>query len=100
MKREWASLNPVVGRDRYAEHSGAPLLRHRRLCGVVGCGARLARSQAQGRGDSARSRRSRLNRWSSALLKDIVDVHVLDYYRLRLRFENGVEGDVDVARLV
>jgi len=41
-----------------------------------------------------------LNRWSSALLKDIVDVHVLDYYRLRLRFENGVEGDVDVARLV
>jgi len=34
------------------------------------------------------------------MLKDIVDVHVLDNYRLRLRFENGVEGVVDVARLV
>jgi len=34
------------------------------------------------------------------MLKDIVDVHVLDNHRLRLRFENGVEGIVDVARLV
>ena len=34
------------------------------------------------------------------MLKDIVDVHVLDGYRLRLRFEDGVEGVVDVARLV
>ncbi len=34
------------------------------------------------------------------MLKDTVDVHVLDNHRLRLRFENGVEGVVDVARLV
>lgn len=34
------------------------------------------------------------------MLKDIVEVQPLDGYRLRLRFENGVEGAVDVAHLV
>ena len=34
------------------------------------------------------------------MLKDIVDVHVLDDYRLHLRFEDNVEGVVDVSRLV
>ena len=29
-----------------------------------------------------------------------VDVHVLDGYRLRLRFEDGVDGVVDIARLI
>lgn len=31
------------------------------------------------------------------MLVDVVVVSVLDNYRLRLRFEDGVEGDVDVA---
>jgi hypothetical protein len=34
------------------------------------------------------------------MLKDIVDVQPLDGYRLKLRFEDGVEGVVDVAELV
>ena len=34
------------------------------------------------------------------MLKDIVEVHPLNGYRLRLRFENGVTGDVDVAAMV
>ncbi|WP_448204469.1 DUF2442 domain-containing protein [Azospirillum sp. sgz302134] len=34
------------------------------------------------------------------MLKDIVDVMPLDGYRLHLRFEDGAEGDVDVAELV
>ena len=34
------------------------------------------------------------------MLKDIVDVQALDGYRLKLRFEDGVEGVVDVAQLV
>jgi len=34
------------------------------------------------------------------MLKDIVDVKPLDGYRLRLRFEDGAEGDVDVSELV
>lgn len=34
------------------------------------------------------------------MLKDVVEVQPLDGYRLRLRFEDGVEGVVDVARLV
>jgi hypothetical protein len=34
------------------------------------------------------------------MLKDIVGVEALDGYRLKLRFEDGVEGVVDVAELV
>jgi hypothetical protein len=34
------------------------------------------------------------------VLKDIVDVQPLDGYRLKLRFEDGIEGVVDVAQLV
>jgi len=33
-------------------------------------------------------------------LRDIVAVSVLDGYRLRIRFDDGVEGDVDIADLV
>jgi len=32
--------------------------------------------------------------------KDIVDVQPLDGYRLRLRFEDGAKGDIDVTDLV
>ena len=34
------------------------------------------------------------------MLKDIVDVRVLEGYRLSLRFEDGIEGVVDIAGLV
>ena len=34
------------------------------------------------------------------MLKDIVRVQPLDGYRLRLWFEDGVEGEVDVAQCV
>ena len=34
------------------------------------------------------------------MLKDVVEVQPLDGYRLRLRFEGGVEGLIDVAYLV
>jgi hypothetical protein len=34
------------------------------------------------------------------MLKDIVAVEPLEEFRLRLRFEDGVEGEVDVAALV
>ena len=34
------------------------------------------------------------------MLKDIVEVQPLDGYHLKLRFEDGVEGVVDVAQLV
>jgi hypothetical protein len=34
------------------------------------------------------------------MLKDIVDVQPLDGYRLWLRFEDGLEGEVDVAKCV
>jgi hypothetical protein len=34
------------------------------------------------------------------MLKDIVEVRVVAGRRLYLRFEDGVEGEVDVARLV
>ena len=34
------------------------------------------------------------------MLKDIVNVQPLEAYRLHLRFEDGVEGIVDVSRLV
>ena len=34
------------------------------------------------------------------MLKDVVEVRPLDGYRLQLRFEDGAEGVVDVARLV
>ncbi len=34
------------------------------------------------------------------MLKDIVEVYPLDGYRLRLRFEDGVEGVIDVSQLV
>lgn len=34
------------------------------------------------------------------MLKDIVAVQVLEGHRLRIRFEDGVEGEVDVARTV
>jgi hypothetical protein len=31
------------------------------------------------------------------MLKDVVEVHPIEGYRLRLRFEDGVEGIVDLA---
>jgi Protein of unknown function (DUF2442) len=34
------------------------------------------------------------------MLKDVVEVRAVGEYRLRLRFEDGVEGEVDVAALV
>jgi hypothetical protein len=34
------------------------------------------------------------------MLKDVVAVEVLDDYRVRLRFEDGVEGEVDLARVL
>jgi hypothetical protein len=34
------------------------------------------------------------------MLQDVVEVKLLDGYRLHLRFEDGVEGVVDIATLV
>ena len=34
------------------------------------------------------------------MLKDIVSVRPLDGYRLHLRFEDGAEGEMDIAALV
>jgi Protein of unknown function (DUF2442) len=34
------------------------------------------------------------------MLKDVVEVEALGGYRLRLRFEDGVEGAVDVSKVV
>lgn len=34
------------------------------------------------------------------MLHDVTGVEVLDGYRLRLRFEDGAEGDLDVAQLL
>ena len=34
------------------------------------------------------------------MLMDVVQVEVLEPYRLRLRFEDGLTGEVDVTRLV
>ncbi len=34
------------------------------------------------------------------MLKDIVAVEPLDEYRLRLRFEDGVEGIVDISKAI
>ncbi|MEI8132537.1 MAG: DUF2442 domain-containing protein [Leptolinea sp.] len=34
------------------------------------------------------------------MLKDIVEVTPLENYHLRIRFEDGIDGDVDVSQLV
>jgi hypothetical protein len=34
------------------------------------------------------------------MLKDIIEVKPLDDYRLRLRFEDGTEGTIDLTKLV
>ncbi len=34
------------------------------------------------------------------MLKDVIDVRVMDDYQLHLRFEDGVQGAVDVAGIV
>jgi hypothetical protein len=34
------------------------------------------------------------------MLKDVVEVRPLDGYRLYLRFEDGVEGEIDLERLI
>jgi hypothetical protein len=34
------------------------------------------------------------------MLKDIVEVRPIALYRVHLRFEDGVEGEVDVAKLI
>lgn len=34
------------------------------------------------------------------MLMDVVQVEVLEPYRLRLKFEDGLIGEVDIARLV
>ncbi len=36
----------------------------------------------------------------AVVLKDIVEVRPLDGYRLFLRFEDAVEGEVDVAKMI
>jgi hypothetical protein len=36
--------------------------------------------------------------WSKFMLKDIVAVEPLDCYRLLLRFEDGIEGIVDLSK--
>src|SRR5208283_4535899 len=39
--------------------------------------------------------------WSEEImLKDIVEARILEGYRVHLRFEDGVEGDVDLGRLI
>jgi hypothetical protein len=49
---------------------------------------------------AAKFRSTELIRWNKAMLKDILEVHPLENYQLRLRFEDGVEGVIDVAQLV
>ena len=34
------------------------------------------------------------------MLKDIVEVRIVEGYRVHLRFEDGVEGDIDLGRLI
>ncbi len=34
------------------------------------------------------------------MLKDVIEVHPLDGYRLYLRFEDGVAGTVDLAEII
>ena len=34
------------------------------------------------------------------MLKDIVEVRVLGQYRVHLRFEDGVEGELDLAKII
>ena len=34
------------------------------------------------------------------MLKDITKVEALDDYRVRLRFEDGVEGEIDISTVV
>ena len=34
------------------------------------------------------------------MLKDVTDVEAIGGHRLRLRFEDGVEGEIDVAKVV
>ena len=34
------------------------------------------------------------------MLKDIVEARIVDGYRVHLRFEDGVEGDVDLGHLI
>ena len=34
------------------------------------------------------------------MLKDIVEASVVDEYRVYLRFEDGVEGEVDLAEMI
>ena len=33
-------------------------------------------------------------------MKDVVEVHVLGQYRVHLRFEDGIEGELDVAKMI
>ena len=34
------------------------------------------------------------------MIKDIVEARVTDGYRLYIRFEDGVDGEVDLSRLI
>jgi hypothetical protein len=34
------------------------------------------------------------------MLKDIIEVQPMQNYRLRLRFEDGTEGEVDIAAMI
>lgn len=34
------------------------------------------------------------------MLKDIIEVRVLGQYRIHIRFEDGVEGELDLARMI
>jgi len=38
--------------------------------------------------------------WNEAMLKDIVEVRPLGGYRVRLRFEDGVEGELDLGKTI
>src|SRR5438132_3381669 len=43
---------------------------------------------------------ARSTRWSNAMLQDIVEAIPLEGYRLKLRFEDGVTGVVDISQCV
>jgi len=43
---------------------------------------------------------NKIARWSRVMLKDVVEVEAIGDYRLRVEFEDGVAGEVDVAAIV
>jgi len=39
-------------------------------------------------------------RWSEAMMVDVVEVRALEGYRVFVRFEDGVQGEIDVSEMV